>query len=76
MRNKRKSALSLLVLMLSLSGCTQGHSKVVRPIIINYPQESQSRAKEEIESGVCSELSLYMRDYLLMRDESRVLDGS
>ncbi len=63
----------LLGLMLLLTGCGEGRSRVV-PTLIEYPPEVQAKAAEEYRTlPEESALKLFVRDYGLLREQIRLM---
>jgi hypothetical protein len=63
----------LLGLMILLTGCGEGRSKVI-PTLIEYPPEVQAKAAEEYRTlPEESALKRFVRDYGLLREQIRLM---
>lgn len=47
----------------------------ITPDIIRYSGEIQLKAANEIESGKCPALTEFAKDFLVMRDQTRIIKG-
>lgn len=67
------------MLLLCLPACAAVDSKATRtltaPDVVAYTRAQQAQAADELERCGCPVLEEMMRDYCVMRDQSRVLQG-
>lgn len=74
-----KSAIAALILPLCLTACVGADSKATRaltaPDVVAYSRAQQTQAAAELERCACPVLEEMMRDYCVMRDQSRALAG-
>jgi hypothetical protein len=49
--------------------------ELITPDLIRYSREFQQKAADEIASGKCPTLNEFMKDYLVMRDQTRFVRG-
>lgn len=69
-------AIIVLLSSVLLTGCeTIRSDALTAPDVINYDQETLSKAAAEMESGVAPTLNMMVVDYGVMRDQSRALKG-
>ena len=54
-----------------LSGCSKAHSNIA-PSVIEYSKEFQKEVAQEIIGGSCPASTEMLKDYSVMRDQSRV----
>lgn len=59
-------------MLLLLSGCGKTVSSAGGFSVIQYDAETQARAADEMESGACPALNMFMNDYSVLRDQARV----
>lgn len=68
-----KSQLIALILMLSLTGCSQVSSNDICPPVAEYTKAKQVKAANELKGCVkCPDVDDMMIDYGVARDQSRV----
>ena len=68
----------IIVLLSSalLAGCSTIRSdELTAPNVINYPEETMTKAAKEMEAGSAPTLNELVVDYGVMRDQSRTLKG-
>lgn len=75
-----KFAITALILLPLLSGCSGVISKptgLTCPDVVNYSRETQASAASELTTQNVPVLTEFMKDYSVMRDQSRIcLNGS
>lgn len=74
-----KSAIIALILPLYLTACagadTDASRALTAPDVTAYTRAQQVQAAAELEGCSCPMLEEMMRDYCVMRDQSRALQG-
>jgi hypothetical protein len=70
-----KSATIALIMMLCSSGCAEAPSeagkRLILPDIVVYPKALQKAAADEIEKNACPVQTELVKDYSVMRDQTR-----
>lgn len=67
-----KLGITVLIPLFLLTACAQGNSRAV-PDVVSYTQEQQTQAAEELETNNVPTLTEFMKDYKVMRDQTRYL---
>ena len=63
----------IIALMITplLSGCGQVLSKAKNFAVIEYSDQTQEKAANEMDSGACPTLNTFINDYSVLRDQAR-----
>lgn len=61
-----------LIVMLSLTACSQGTSRAL-PDLVEYSKSTQAKAAKELQNNNVPTLLEFMKDYKVMRDQTRAL---
>lgn len=74
-----KQGICALILALCLTGCATADSRESRaltaPDVVAYTLQQQRQAADELEACVCPVVLDMMKDYHVMRNQSRILAG-
>lgn len=70
-----KSVIIVLMSIPLLVACAQGTSRAL-PDVVEYDRATQNTAADELENNNVPTLTEFMKDYKVMRDQTRILkDG-
>ena len=70
-----KYVITVLMTMLLLTACSQGRSRAL-PDVVEYDRQTQTQAAKELQTQNVPTLKEFMKDYKVMRDQTRKLkDG-
>lgn len=70
---------SLLIAMITLNACgvsrydTKESTKAILPTLVQYGDEIQDKAIEEVEGGQCQAHVEFAKDYIHLRDKIRLI---
>lgn len=67
-----KFVIIALVTLSCLTACAQGTSRAL-PDVVGYDKATQNKAADELENNKVPTLMEFMKDYKIMRDQTRSL---
>ena len=73
---KKQADLMAATALISLNACVRGNSnadtkRLILPSVIEYSQSQQSQLVKELESGSCKMSAKFIKDYGIMREQTR-----